>query len=681
MLRRVLAAAAVGAVVTLAGMGHATAPEKAVAPPSIDDFLKGPKFSQAVLSPSGQKLAFIQSDGDTDRLMVHDLKTGKSVRLQDATYREHFGGAFFDWIGWKGEDKLLVSLKLFEIDRVGDREKGQIVDWRQGFATFAVPIDGSATRRLEAENPRLRLALLDALTNDRERVLMVGRDSLGRLNVWRVNTVTGASELLERGHARVSGYEVDHDGAVVGRFEFRGGARGYLILQGKTAGGAWTDLVKVKRKALGDLPDFKILESAQKPGQFYVSMKPEEGSQGDTSEVRVFDFATGKAEPPIWRHPKYDVADIVVDGRDGSLVAGCYWADTWQCDFKDKALGATYKALQKFFDGKRNLSVVSYSRDGGWWLLSVSGPDEPGSYYLFDQKAKKVDLIGYRYPDLPPASLGRTTRFDYVARDGTELHGYVTRPPTETGTPPPLVVMPHGGPEVRDRYEYDNWVQLLASRGYVVFQPNFRGSSGFGRAFAEAGYGEWGGRMQQDVSDGVDALLKSGAADPARMCLVGASYGGYVALQGGAADGDRWRCVVSIAGVSDLPEVLEYERRIWGRDSEIYEYWTRSIGDEKADAASLIARSPARNASRFTAPVLLIHGDVDGVVPLDQSKRMKSALERVGKSVRLVVLKDEDHNGWARKNEKLMLQELESFLATHLKGAPAPASTAKPAAQ
>ncbi|HYF23074.1 MAG TPA: S9 family peptidase [Caulobacteraceae bacterium] len=677
MFRRAVSAAVAGVTVALATMGHAAEPPKPAEPPSIDAFLRGPKFSRAVLSPSGRKLAFIQNDADTYTLVVRDLQTGKDVKLQSTDYREHFGGAYFDWIGWKGDDKLLVALKLLEVERRKDKEDGTILGWIEGFATFALAIDGTSTRILKADSRRLRLSLLDAQVNDPEHVLMQGYDSAGRLNVWRVNVLTGDSEIAENGNTRVLGYEVDHQGALVGRFELRGGARGSLVLQGKGPDGSWVDLVKVKRKTFRDLPDFKILDGAGKPGQVYVAMRPEAGAQPDTLQVRVFDFATGQAGPTVWSHPKYDAVDILVDERDGSLVAGCYWADVWQCDFQNKALGAVYQGLQKFFDGERNLSVASSSRDAGWWLLSVSGPDEPGSYYLFDQKAKKVELVGYRYPDLPPASLGRTSRFDYVARDGTALHGYVTRPPNESGAPPPLVVMPHGGPEARDRYEYDRWVQVLASRGYVVFQPNFRGSSGFGRAFAEAGYGQWGGRMQQDVDDGVEALLKSGAADGSRMCLVGASYGGYVALQGGAADGNRWRCVISVAGVSDLPEALEYERKTWGRDSDIYEYWTRSIGDEKADAASLIARSPARNAAKFAAPVLLIHGDDDDNVPIDQSRRMKAALQKAGKSVRLVVLEDEGHNGWSRKNEKLMLDEMVGFLETHLKAGP----SAKPAAQ
>ena len=161
--------------------------------------------------------------------------------------------------------------------------------------------------------------------------------------------------------------------------------------------------------------------------------------------------------------------------------------------------------------------------------------------------------------------------------------------------------MPHGGPEVRDALGYDRWAQALATRGYLVFQPNFRGSSGYGRAWTEAGYREWGGRMQDDLTDGVAALVAAGKADPKRICIAGASYGGYAALYGGATQPDLYRCVVSVAGVSDLPALVEHERRANGPRSGEYQYARAVIGDPEAERDKLVRTSPVDLRRRPTA--------------------------------------------------------------------------------
>ena len=322
--------------------------------------------------------------------------------------------------------------------------------------------------------------------------------------------------------------------------------------------------------------------------------------------------------------------------------------------------------VSRFFEDDRNVVPVSRTRDATKWVLFVSGPDEPGTYYLYDTVTRSVDVIGSAYGRVAPEGLRRTRRFDYAARDGAALHGYLTVPASASGAPGPLVVMPHGGPESRDALAYDPWVQFLASRGYAVFQPNFRGSSGFGRAFVEAGYGQWGRRMQDDVTDGVFSLIEHNLADPSRICIVGASYGGYAALWGGAREPDLYRCVISIAGVADLRALMRRERRVEGSNSESYEYWRASIGDPGRDRARLEAVSPIRFVEDWRPPVLLIHGDEDDVVSYDQSRDMDRALRRAGKEVRFVTLEGEGHSGWREDDHALALREIEAFLSRHL---------------
>jgi dipeptidyl aminopeptidase/acylaminoacyl peptidase len=198
-------------------------------------------------------------------------------------------------------------------------------------------------------------------------------------------------------------------------------------------------------------------------------------------------------------------------------------------------------------------------------------------------------------------------------------------------------------------------------------QPNFRGSGGFGRAFAQAGYGQWGGVMQHDVTDAVQHLIDTGVADPSRICIVGASYGGYVALAGAAFTPELYRCVVAIAGVSDLLDSLRSDRIHEGRASPAYQYWTRSMGDPRENRDALIAASPARHAANVRAPVLMVHGEDDSIVLLRQSELMEDALTRAGKQVRLVRLPG-GHSwyAWTLADRITLYRELESFLAQHL---------------
>ena len=232
----------------------------------------------------------------------------------------------------------------------------------------------------------------------------------------------------------------------------------------------------------------------------------------------------------------------------------------------------------------------------------------------------------------------------YKAADGLEITGYLTLPHGRAPKDLPLVVLPHGGPEGRDTLGFDWWSQALASRGYAVLQPNFRGSEGFGDKFVEAGYGQWGKLMQTDLSDGVRHLAKQGLIDPKRVCIVGASYGGYAALAGATMDRGVYRCAASVAGPADLRRMLidNNDRFGSGRNAGL-RYWLRFMGADGVKDPDLSAISPAKMADRIDIPVLLIHGKDDTVVPYVQSTIMADAMKKAGKPVELVTLNGEDH--------------------------------------
>jgi dienelactone hydrolase len=315
-------------------------------------------------------------------------------------------------------------------------------------------------------------------------------------------------------------------------------------------------------------------------------------------------------------------------------------------------------------------------------LVRSSADVDPGTWYFFDIAKKRLVTVGKVRPQLDPATMRPMEMISYKAADGIPIPAYLTRPRQSTG-PAPMVVLIHGGPVARDRWAWDAEVQLLANRGYLVFQPQFRGSSGFGRKFEEAGFGQWGKAMQDDITDGVRHLIAQGIADPARICIVGASYGGYAALWGLVKTPDLYRCAVSFAGVTDI----EYMFSDWSDTSSnkiTREVMMRRIGDKKMSAQLFDPVSPLRHAAQVKAPVLLMHGKDDERVPIAHGKKMRDALEEHKKPVTWLAFDEEGHGLSYVKNQVLYYQTMLEFLGKHIPAGPAPESSpplaAKPVA-
>ena len=256
--------------------------------------------------------------------------------------------------------------------------------------------------------------------------------------------------------------------------------------------------------------------------------------------------------------------------------------------------------------------------------------------------------------------------YPYKARDGLDIPAYLTLPPNRAPKNLPTIIYPHGGPATRDQLTFDWIAAFLASRGYAVLQPNFRGSSGYGEKFEIDGYGQWGLKMQDDVTDGVKKLIADGISDPKRICIMGASYGGYAALEGAASTPDLYACAVSFAGVSDLRKFLETRANDFGWSSWMISTWYRYIGDRSDDKAKLDEASPALHADRVKCPILLMHGAKDITVRIDQSEAMRDALLSKGKSVRFVPFDTDNHYMELADTRIRFLREVEAFLAKNI---------------
>lgn len=631
--------------------------------PSARDFAQDPSIRSASLSPDGTRVALIQRFGEDEALVVVDWRAGQARPVQAA--RRHLG-VFFDWIAWKNDNRLLFAAHQ-RVDWNGSPEDMTYDIVRR---VYAMNPDGSAiTQMFEGQMRRLAAAdyapmhLVDILHNDAENVLFGTWGQRG-YTIYRANVGTGRASVVDDQSGWDTGrMYVDGEGNPVLRIDWLPYASGYRYFRRSPDGGRWQLAHEVRRSTVAQNRDFNPLAPGPGPGLVYVAARPE---GQEYQAIYLYDTRTGELGEPVYRHPGADADTIRVDPNDNTLLAGCGMTQRWECRAVDAELQRHFDAISAYFEGRADFGITAVSQDKTVWLLGVEGPTIPETYYVYDLARTAITPVGSTHPQIPREQLSETQIVHYAARDGAALWGYLTSPRNRPS--PPLIVLPHGGPESRDYYGYDFIVQFLVSRGYAVFQPNFRGSEGSGRAFAVAGHRQWGRLMQDDVTDGVRHLMESGAIDRERICIVGASYGGYVALAGGAFTPDLYRCVVAMAPDSDLIQMLDEERMLQGRGSLGYAYWVDLTGDPNRDRDALAAMSPARHAENFRAPVLLLHGKDDFTVQITQSETMRDALQRAGRSVRLVEFEHEGHYFavWRPENRQRLLEEIETFLAQHL---------------
>lgn len=337
--------------------------------------------------------------------------------------------------------------------------------------------------------------------------------------------------------------------------------------------------------------------------------------------------------------------------------------DDFEHQFYSPGDALRWRAILAAFPGGR-VTFQSWSNDHRRVVVRVESPAEAPAFALVDLTSDSIQWLGSEYPELASTDISPAEPIDFKAADGRNLTGYLTLPRGREAKKLPLVVLPHGGPNSRDGPGFNWWAQAIASQGYAVLQVNYRGSSGLGRELFEAGFGEWGRKMQTDLSDGVRYLAAEGVIDPARVCIVGADYGGYAALVGATLDKYAYRCAVDVAGPSELSLMMGWQLRREKENTAPSDerYWMRYMGADGLTDPHLAAISPADHADKATIPILLIHGKDDTVVPFEQSQMMADALKKAGKPYEFVVLNHEDH--WLSRSDTRLqtLQATVDFL-------------------
>jgi dipeptidyl aminopeptidase/acylaminoacyl peptidase len=658
--KRIWVALAFSSIVSL----HAAALRAADIPP-VEAFGSLPQVSDVELSPDGSLIAFSEARPQGSFVVMHDLQARKDRRTIPVLppYK-------LQSITWADNETLLVTLSSaasYYGDRPGNKyevERTYAADVAGGKDRMLLMGGGERDLVLGADLLAWRTATPKtvvmstwdyARTQARQQTgsrLAGGRKDSGWVSqVFEVDVRTGKGSRIAMGSQFTRRWIVDKNGNPVARTEWVPKTEVFTLVA--KSGMGWKEIYRLERRGR------PAVHGLTADGTAVILSS----TKGERDGLRAYPL-DGSASKLLIEDAETNVYGIVRDRITGTpvlaVLGGLEQSERWM----DKDAERDFRRVAGAFPGKR-VHVYGRSEDGTRVLAYVESPSSPPVYYFVDFKTNRADIVGEMYPKLADAKLGEVRAMHYKARDGAMVPAYLTLPPGSDGKNLPLVLLPHGGPEARDDYSFNWWAQFLAVRGYAVLQPQFRGSTGFGDAWQAAGYRQWGKLMQDDLTDGVKALIEQGVADASRVCIVGASYGGYAALAGAAFTPDLYKCAVSVNGVSDLPRMLTYERVHAGEESTTLADWNDHIG--LSTDADVIAKSPLRFPEQFKAPVLLMHAADDTIVPIAQSETMSRALETARKKVTFVRLAGEDHHLSQTATRVQMLKELETFLATHLR--------------
>ncbi len=640
-----------------------TPPPAAPAPPPVAAFARLPAVQQAEISPDGQRIAILGGSFDQRQIVISPVDGQQFVTVP-------LGAVDVKSIRWGGDGFLIATVRIYDSrTNFGD---GRVYSYnlqRDLVFDMAGNIKGMLLDGVSWAGFAINRPILGDVAGDKPAVVMLGLDmgsaagdDFSRLKrkedglvaaLYRVDVATGKGRMIERGNPNTGFYAVDRAGEARVRED---SDKGMTSLFARRKGSqAWTLIDRsdsmaptVRFMGYSDAEDAIYLATGSETGVRIVRRSLVDNSQTDVGPVRP------APAPFLFWDEHLDTPTTIVGGLERP-----------EYQWLDAKLGAIHARMSRALKG-RDVHLLNWSRDRARFIVRGDSPSQPPVWLLYDATTNQLSPIGEGYPELTGWTPGVTTWHSFKASDGFEMGAYLTLPPgAGPGSPAPLIVMPHGGPIARDSFEFDWWEQFLVSRGYAVLKPQFRGSGGFGLDYVQAGYGEWGGRMQSDLVDAVTAMADKGV-DPARVCIVGASFGGYSALHGATVRSDRYRCAISVNGVSDLRTMIGHARIYSGGDPETVRYYRDVIGDTRVDQAAVDAASPYRRAGARTAPILLIHSVNDTTVPLQQSQLMESALKTAGSPYKFLLLDGDDHHLSSAKSRQQMLEASEAFLAQYL---------------
>jgi dipeptidyl aminopeptidase/acylaminoacyl peptidase len=636
---------------------------QAGAKPSIDSFFQNATMSQVSLSPDGRHLGMLVARED-GRVQLATLEIGAAASVVVAAFSDADVRSF----RWVNNNRLVLDTM--------DRQEGPGNN-HHGPGLFAVNRDGSELltliRRSDSSGDRGALSAWYRFHSvagdaDTDEVYVTGTKVTNRVEfeaqtLVRLNTVTRRFTTIERPGKTVQ-WLMDNQGQP--RLVMTRDKTTAAVLYRDPTNNAWRKLAEFD---IFGHDGFAPIEFGP-DGKLYVSAR----LGNDKQAIYTYDLEKNRINPvPVAALTNYDMTGRLINGAHAVLGVRYVAASPNTFWFDDK-LRALQKTINGLLPGTVNQLDVAPRSEGTHVLVHSSSDTLPGRYYLYNTLTAKLNLVGDAQPQIDPNRMAPKEMVRYKARDGLEIPAYLTLPQGTDGKNLPMVVLVHGGPYLRgDAWLWNPEVQFLASRGYAVLQPEYRGSTGFGEKHFRAGWKQWGLKMQDDIADGTQWAIQQGIADPKRICIAGASYGGYATLMGLVNNPELYRCGVNWVGVTDI-ELMYSEP--WSDASEASKLYSMPvlIGDREKDAAQLKATSPIEQASRIKQPLLLAYGGADRRVPIVHGTKFRDAVKAYNPDVEWISYNEEGH-GWALvKNRVDFWQHVEAFLDKNIGPSARPAS-------
>jgi dipeptidyl aminopeptidase/acylaminoacyl peptidase len=623
------AAAGIGLALILAAC---TPKEKMPRIIPMKDFFRNPETVSFQLSPDGQYLAFLKSW--QTRLNVHVQKIGESEERRITSATERDIAAYF----WASNSRIAYAQ-----DKAGD----------ENFRLYAVNIDGSDEKDLTPFE-KVRVQLIDDLKDDDDHVLAAMNQRDPRFfDAYRINVLTGEMEMIAQNPGNIMGWQTDHDGK---------------LRVATTSDGVNTNLLY--RDSEKD--DFQVLlttsfKETLSPLFFTYDNKNLYVASNigrDKAAIYEYDVKEKKQTTLLYENPDVDVENLLRSDKRKVVTGVVYYIDKRQYHFLDEERAKLQQDLESRLPGFE-VAVAGMSRDETKALVYAGSDRTLGAYYFYDRATSDFRKLADVGPWLVEAELAEMKPITYTSRDGLTIHGYLTLPQGLKPKKLPLVVNPHGGPWGRDVWGYNPEVQFLANRGYAVLQVNFRTSTGYGRKFWEAGFKQWGLKIQDDITDGVKWLIDQGIADPSRVGIYGGSFGGYATLAGLAFTPDLYACGVDYVGVSNLFTLIKTIPPYW---EPMRQMFYEMMGDPEKDKELYEKVSPVFHADNIKVPVLVAQGANDPRVNKAESDQIVEALKKRGIEVVYMVKDNEGHGFRNEENRFDFYRAMEEFLGKHLGG-------------
>lgn len=609
-----------------------------------ESFSKIPFIEDPVLSPNGEYVAGLFGIGGEQRIvMISLIKDGSTpvvVAVPDQTQ--------VNKIRWVNDDNIVASVTVLSRVQQDSWYLSRLISINRKTKAFT-----KLLWKLRGQNAANILWIPKDGSNE---ILVAGQDSIFSNiagfwpSVYRVNVETGKSKKAVSGKQGVLEWAADHNGNVRIGIGYNDRLKTSIIYYASEGSRSFKTIDRVN---LGREEDIELPFSFIPGGDTGLMFK--DNADGNTAIAEV-DLKTQEIIRWVHTAQKGNIRSIRTSYIDDSIIGIIKSDEDSKIEWLQPNLAAAQSELDKAAP-KANVSIVSYNHDYSRILAKISTPDSPGLIFSYDTQTQDFVKFAAINESIGNKRLSKVKMIQYDARDGLEIEGVLTLPKGRAHKNLPFIVMPHGGPWAHDRVRYDYWAQFLANRGYGVLQPNFRGSTGYGKSFMLKGQGQMGLAMQDDITDGVSWAVEQGIADPKRVCIVGASYGGYAAMWGLIKDPDLYRCAISIAGVANLRrEVNDFGNAI--RGNLFKSQWRKMTPD-------FGAVSPIKSVDNITAPLLLIHGVKDVTVDHKQSVSMNKAMRKADKDVEFVSLPKADHYFTREEDRLMLLKSMEEFLAKH----------------